>query len=224
MSFVPTATAVLNHWVRILAALEKKINRQSFETWLKPTRFSRIAGTTLFVRIPSAEFEHIGTKYGDLISEAIDNLGLEIENVTFETPQQDPDAHRVREDGGFAPVPSHSANAPRPNGRASSAPPAAGLEQARFDWNTAAQLNPRYQFDGFVAGSGNQFAFAAAQAVAERPSKAYNPLFIYGGVGMGKTHLLHAIGHEIKRRMRRLATCRQKSSSTSLSIRSATTA
>ena len=201
MSFVPTATAVLNHWVRILAALEKKINRQSFETWLKPTRFSRIAGTTLFVRIPSAEFEHIGTKYGDLISEAIDNLGLEIENVTFETPQQDPDAPRVREDGGFAPVPSHSANAPRPNGRANSAPPAAGLEQARFDWNTAAQLNPRYQFDGFVAGSGNQFAFAAAQAVAERPSKAYNPLFIYGGVGMGKTHLLHAIGHEIKRRM-----------------------
>jgi chromosomal replication initiator protein len=201
MSFVPTATAVLNHWVRILAALEKKINRQSFETWLKPTRFSRIAGTTLFVRIPSAEFEHIGGKYGDLIAEAIDNLGLDIENVAFETPQQDPDAPRLREDGGFAPVPSHSASAPRSNGRANSAPPAPSLEQARFDWNTAAQLNPRYQFDGFVPGSGNQFAFAAAQAVAERPSKAYNPFFVYGGVGMGKTHLLHAIGHEIKRRM-----------------------
>ncbi len=60
MSFVPTATAVLNYWVRILAALEKKINRQSYDTWLKPTRFSHIAGETLFVRIPSAEFQHIG--------------------------------------------------------------------------------------------------------------------------------------------------------------------
>ena len=56
MSFVPTATAVLNYWVRILGALEKKINRQSYETWLKPTRFSHLAGKTLFVRIPSADF------------------------------------------------------------------------------------------------------------------------------------------------------------------------
>jgi len=198
MSFVPTASAVLNQWVRILGALEKKINRQSFETWLKPTRFARVVGKTLYVRIPSAQFEHIGDKYADLIEEAIERLGLEIDSVEFETPQQDPAAQRVREDGGFAPVPSHSANAPRANGRAATIP---GTEQARFDWNSASQLNPRYQFDGFVAGAGNQFALAAAMAVAERPSKAYNPLFLYGGVGMGKTHLMHAIGHEVKRRL-----------------------
>ena len=200
MSFVPTATAVLNQWVRILGALEKKINRQSFETWLKPTRFSRVVGKTLFVRIPSAQFEHIGDKYADLIEEAIEKLALDIDTVEFETPQQDPAALRVREDGGFAPVPSHSANAPRGSATRGSGP-APGTEQARFDWNTASQLNPRYQFDGFVAGSGNQFALAAAVAVAERPSKAYNPLFLYGGVGMGKTHLMHAIGHEVKRRL-----------------------
>jgi chromosomal replication initiator protein len=210
MSFVPTATAVLNYWVRILAALEKKINRQSFETWLKPTRFSHLAGRTLFVRIPSSDFQHVGDRYADLIQEAIDNLGLDIDTVTFTTPQQDPSTPKVREDGGFAPLPSHSPNAPRtgsssgmpsrsPSG-SSVAAQAPAQEQARFDWNSAAQLNPRYQFDAFVIGSGNQFAMAAAQAVAERPSKAYNPLFLYGGVGMGKTHLMHAVGHDVKRR------------------------
>ncbi len=79
--------------------------------------------------------------------------------------------------------------------------------QQRFDWDSAAQLNPKCTFDGFVIGSGNQFAHAAARAVAERPSKAYNPLFLYGGVGMGKTHLMQAIGHEIKRREPQMAIC-----------------
>ena len=205
MSFVPTATAVLNQWVRILAALEKKINRQSYETWLKPTRFSHIAGKTLYVRIPSAEFQHLGEKYADLIQEAIDNLALDIDSVVFTTPAQDPSAPRVREDGGFAPVSSHNSNAPysrRTYGATAPMP-----EQSRFDWSTASQLNPRYQFDAFVIGSGNQFAMAAAQAVAERPSKAYNPLFIYGGVGMGKTHLMHAIGHDVKRRQPQASIC-----------------
>ena len=195
MSFVPVSTAVLNQWVRVLGALEKKINRQSFETWLKPTRFSHIDGKTMHVRIPSADFQHIGDRYGDLIHEAIDNLGLQIEEVVFQAPAPDP-ARAVREDGGFAPQPSHSLNAPR-SGRQNSAA-GVGPEQSRFDWTTASQLNPRYQFDTFVIGSGNQFANAAANAVAEKPSKAYNPLFLYGGVGMGKTHLLHAIGQQIK--------------------------
>jgi chromosomal replication initiator protein len=202
MSFVPVPAAVLNQWVRILGALEKKINRQSFETWLKPTRFSHINGRTLHVRIPSEEFQHVGERYADLIGEAIDNLGLELDQVVFQTPPPEP-AARVREDGGFAPQPSHSQNAPRRNGLSGSSGSSAGgpgPEQARFDWNTAAQLNPRYQFDCFVIGSGNQFAAAASHAVAERPSKAYNPLFLYGGVGLGKTHLMQAIGHLVKAR------------------------
>jgi chromosomal replication initiator protein len=193
MSFVPVPAAVLNQWVRILGALEKKINRQSFETWLKPTRFSHIDGRTLHVRIPSEEFEHVGTKYADLIGEAIDVLGLELDQVVFDVPPPEATV-RLREDGGFAPQPAHSQNAPRRNFNP------AGPEQSRFDWNTAAQLNPRYQFDSFVVGSGNQFAHAASQAVAERPSKAYNPLFLYGGVGLGKTHLMQAIGHLVKAR------------------------
>ncbi len=208
MSFVPTATtAVLTPWVRILAALEKKISRQPFEKWLKPTRHSRVDGRTLYVAIPSTEFSIVGDRFGDLIQEAIENLGLDIDDVKFETPEKSPNAPRLRENGGFAPLPSHSPNAPRSNSSAPDRHPASQAhgnapspEQSRFDWNTASQLNPRNQFDAFVIGVGNQLAVAASQAVAERPSQVYNPLFLYGGVGMGKTHLMQAIGHDVKRR------------------------
>src|SRR6204780_1898227 len=179
-----------NPWSRILDALEKKINRHSYDTWLKPTRYSHASGGVLFVRVSTGEFRHAGDKYADLIQEAIDNLGLEFNDVKFVTPEDDPAATTVRHNGGLS-APS-AANAPA---------------QARFDWDSAAQLNPRYTFDAFVIGSGNQFAHAACQAVAERPSKAYNPLFLYGGVGMGKTHLMQAIGHEIKRRSPQAAIC-----------------
>src|ERR1700742_1476034 len=109
MSFEPVPATVLNQWVRILAALEKKINRQSYETWLKPTRFSHINNKTLFVRIPGPEFQHIADRYADLTHEAIDQLALEVDNFVFVTPQDDPTAPRVRDDGGFGPQSSHGA-------------------------------------------------------------------------------------------------------------------
>src|SRR5271163_3763952 len=205
LSFVATAPSVPNPWVRILGALEKKVNRQSFDTWLKPTRFSHITGRMLFVRVPTPEFQHIGDRYGDLIQEAIDAFHLEFDDVSFVIPQEDPASVRVREDGGFAPVPSHSAGAQRVGNRGLGAP--AVPQQAKFDWATAAQLNPRYTFDAFVIGNGNQFARAASEAVAERPSKSYNPLFSYGGAGIGKTHLMHAIGHEVKKRQPQCSVC-----------------
>ncbi len=188
---VPTPSLVPNPWLRILDALEKKINRHSYDTWLKPTRYSHSSGGILFVRVPTQEFRHVGDKYADLIQEALDNLGLEYQDVQFVTPEDDPAATPVRHDGGLSPR----------------MVPAVAVSQSRFDWDGAAQLNPRYTFDAFVIGSGNQFAHAACQAVAERPSKAYNPLFLYGGVGMGKTHLMQAIGHEVKRRMPQAAIC-----------------
>jgi chromosomal replication initiator protein len=188
---VPSLSPTPNPWLRILDALEKKINRHSYDTWLKPTRYSHSSGGILFVRVPTVEFRHVGDKYADLIQEAIDNLGLEFQDVKFVTPEDDPAATPVRHDGGLSTQPVAATHP----------------SQSRFDWDGAAQLNQRYTFDAFVIGSGNQFAHAACQAVAERPSKAYNPLFLYGGVGMGKTHLMQAIGHEIRRRLPQAAIC-----------------
>ena len=178
------ASVTPNPWLLILESLEKKVNRHSYDTWLKPTRFLQCDGHKIFVRVPTPEFQHIGEKYGDLIQEAIDNLGMNFADVEFVPAEPAPPPVEPRPNGG--------------NGQAAAAAPAL-MTQTRFDWDGAAQLNPRYTFDAFVIGSGNQFAYAAAQAVAERPSRAYNPLFLYGGVGMGKTHLMQAIGHEVKR-------------------------
>ena len=185
-----TAAIAPNPWTRVLGALEKKINRHSYDTWLKPTRFSHAQGNVMYVRVPTAEFRHIGEKYADLIQEAIENLDLGFEDVQFVTAaEENPAATPVRHDGGFA------------------AAAAAPGKQMPIDFDSAEQLNPKYTFDQFVTGSGNQFAHAAALAVAERPSKAYNPLFLYGGVGMGKTHLMQAIGHEVKKRQPQTSIC-----------------
>jgi chromosomal replication initiator protein len=211
MSLSTTAAAQVNPWMRILGALEKKVNRHSYETWLKPTRFSHAVGKVMFVRVPTPEFRHIGDKYGDLIFEAVDNLGLEFEDFQFVTVDEDPSV--VAQRPPSQPMPVQSVTHPvSGNGGMTGVPARAGIPgvgalQGRFDWDTAAQLNPKYTFDAFVIGSGNQFAHAAARAVAERPSKAYNPLFLYGGVGMGKTHLMQAIGQEVKKRTPEASIC-----------------
>ncbi|MGA2903769.1 MAG: chromosomal replication initiator protein DnaA [Candidatus Korobacteraceae bacterium] len=195
------AVAAANPWMRVLDALEKKVTRTSYETWLKPTRYDHAQGAILFVRVPNPEFCHIGERYGDLISEAFENLGLEFRDVEFVTAEEQRDGKAATKAASSA---GHQVAATSPP---SDQPVSGPVTQQRFDWDGAAQLNPRYTFDDFVIGTGNQFAHAAARAVAERPSKAYNPLFLYGGVGMGKTHLMQAIGHEIKVRQPEKSIC-----------------
>jgi chromosomal replication initiator protein len=185
-----------NPWVQVLDALEKKVNRTSYETWFKPTRYDHAQGPILFVRVPNPDFCHIGERYGDLISEAIENLGLDFRDVEF-----------VTEDEQSKTKSTASGDTHAEAALSSDKTPAGPATQQRFDWDGAAQLNPKYTFDDFVIGAGNQFAHAAARAVAERPSKAYNPLFLYGGVGMGKTHLMQAIGHEIKKKTPEKSIC-----------------
>ena len=164
----------MNAWQEVLSYLKTKVNSQSYQTWLRPTRFSHTADQTLVVRVPNREFqEWIHENYGSAIQDALQELPLGLKEVSYVF---DEGSEKKRsENGGVKP------------------------KQARLDFDSVEhQLNPRYRFDTFVVGSCNQFAHAAARAVAESPSKAYNPLFLYGDVGLGKTHLMQAIGHAIK--------------------------
>ncbi|MBI2154755.1 MAG: chromosomal replication initiator protein DnaA, partial [Candidatus Rokubacteria bacterium] len=158
-------------WTRLLSALEQKIPNAALDTWVRPSRLLAVEGDRLQIAAPNKfSRDWLAEHYlPALAAAAQDCLG------------GNPQVSIVVEE-------------------ASAAPPLAGEEAALAAPPAATTgLNPRYTFETFVVGSSNQFAQAACQAVAELPSKAYNPLFIYGGVGLGKTHLLHAVGHQIRR-------------------------
>jgi chromosomal replication initiator protein len=132
MSSLTTSAIIPNPWARILDALEKKINRHSYDTWLKPTRYSHASNGVLFVRIPTAEFRHVGDKYADLIQEAVDNLGLGYQDVKFVTAEDDPSNTPIRHNGGLS---AHGYPGNSSTGQASASQQAAtGLHpaQARF--------------------------------------------------------------------------------------------
>jgi len=170
----------MNTWEKILQHVERRVNPHSFATWFRPTRQEGIENGRLVVRVPTRLYrKRLTETYGQLLQAVLVEMGVPDTQFEFVCAETTP----VR---GAAP-----ANAP--------ARPPEG--QARLDFDsTEHQLNPRYTFESFVVGASNQFAHAAALAVAEQPSKAYNPLFLYGGVGMGKTHLMQAVGHLIKKR------------------------
>jgi chromosomal replication initiator protein len=176
-NFFPSETT-MNAWQEILGYLKGKVNTQSYQTWLRPTRFSHVNQEALVVRVPNREFQDwIQEHYGSLINEALSQLHVDVRKVEYV----------IEEASDKKPVELANREA----------------LQAKLDFESVDhQLNPRYTFDTFVVGNCNQFAHAAAQAVAETPAKAYNPLFLYGGVGLGKTHLMQAVGHMIKSKWR----------------------
>jgi chromosomal replication initiator protein len=186
-----------NVWDSILARVETKINRHSFYTWFKPSSFLSETGDLVRVRVPNPVFRDWLTKhYAGLINEALAELDRPMVQIEFvaETPAAGP----ISAAAEAAPVipaeeteEASEATAPDWVPAGDGAPPA----------NTApgVGLNLRYTFDTFVVGPSNQFAEAASRAVAEAPARSYNPLYIYGGVGLGKTHLMHAIGHYVLR-------------------------
>ncbi|RDI40870.1 chromosomal replication initiator protein DnaA [Falsibacillus pallidus] len=162
-------------WNKALADIEKKISKPSFDTWLKSTKAHSLQGDSLVITAPN-EFarDWLEGRYSQLISGVLyDITGEELE-IKFIIPQnQDEEEFEI-------PLPPKKVKKDE--------------DQTELPLN---MLNPKYTFDTFVIGSGNRFAHAASLAVAEAPAKAYNPLFIYGGVGLGKTHLMHAIGHYV---------------------------
>jgi len=155
-------------WARLLESVSHKVPPAAFDSWLRPCRLLAVEGDHLRIGAPNPfSRDWLAQHHLDALQHAAQEVVGGHPRVTIVV-----DETAVAE----------SAPAPMPTR-------AGGT-------GTAEGLNPRYTFDAFVVGSSNQFAQAACQAVAELPSRAYNPLFIYGGVGLGKTHLLHAVGHQ----------------------------
>ncbi|MBM3847789.1 MAG: chromosomal replication initiator protein DnaA [Verrucomicrobia bacterium] len=177
---MPSATI----WDQVLTRIEGQVGKHSFSTWFKPTSLLADGGQSLSIRVPNLLFvEWLPKHYSVVLAEALREVGRPDVKLVF-VPDGAP-----AEDEGRAPAVKTSAppefDEPPPPGDEAAAPPRAG------------SLIPRYTFDTFIVGPSNQFAHAACRAVAETPSRSYNPLFIHGGVGLGKTHLMHAIGHYV---------------------------
>ncbi len=157
-------------WDTVKAKLSTKLTAESFQNWFADTRLDSEDGDTLWVSVPSeAAKQYVEQEYSSLIQSAIRELKLPFRQVCY-TVRSSPCG------------PGEAAG----NGNHESGP-----------MDVAGQLNPRFTFGNFVVGSSNQFAHAAARAVADRPGRTYNPLFIHAGVGLGKTHLIHAVGHAL---------------------------
>ncbi len=163
-------------WQEALQYIQGKVPRQVYDTWFSPAHLDRIENSTAHIAVPNKFFgDWLSQHYGSLLAEAVatarggGNVGLTF--VTFQKPV----AHLVEPQA----VGNVSRSSNQGKGR------------------RGIQPNPKYTFKNFVVGAGNQFAHAACMAVAEQPGKTYNPLFIYGGVGLGKTHLLNAIGNHV---------------------------
>jgi len=166
-------------WGVVLQHVRKQVSPQSYETWFAPTRQVSSGIGSISVEVPNAFFKDwLIEHYSGQISLALKNIEKEQLTIDYQTParvEADPqdDIHAQDKRGAFR------------------------LFQNPFERAPAAKesnFNPRYTFDSFVIGGCNRFSHAAATAVAESPAKSYNPLFIYGGVGLGKTHLMQAIG------------------------------
>jgi chromosomal replication initiator protein len=183
--FVQMTTAIqlskereaVNLWEKFLERVKSRVSINTFNTWFQPTRLNRSDADMVYVQIPTTVFRQVLTRtYGEIVKAVFHELGVPAMRVQYVCTEEEPVA-------------------------AVAVAATASTKQSKLDFESSDhQLNTRYTFDSFVVGKSNEFAHAAARAVAEQPSKAYNPLFLYGGVGMGKTHLMHAIGHTIKQR------------------------
>jgi chromosomal replication initiator protein len=165
-----------NVWDAVLSRVETKVNKHSFYTWFKPTSFLAELDGTIRIRVPNPMFQNwLPKHYSAVLDEALAEVERRGSRLEFITDDALPER--------------------------SGPPPALEPNESLAGQRG---LGSRYSFDSFIVGPSNQFAHAACRAVAEAPSRSYNPLFIYGGVGLGKTHLMHAIGHYVLTQMSNL--------------------
>ncbi len=166
---------LMDAWSQILSLIGKRVSRNCYETWFLPLTLARFNADCVRISAPNENFRQwFLDHYAGVITDAV-------RDATGLSPQIEVSVAPAP----AAPIPVEKQSTQNPN-------------------ENPFPLNPRYTFASFVVGTSNQFARAAAMAVAEQPSRAYNPLYIYGGVGLGKTHLLHAIGHSILHRSPRM--------------------
>ena len=193
---MPSATI----WDQVLSRIEDQVGRHSFSTWFKPTSLLTDAGQTLSIRVPNLLFvEWLPKHYSVVLAEAMREVGRPEAKLVFvpEAAAQAPSAAAGRGgDNAFLSAEARDERAGLP-GDGPGQTPNILVTSSEPEPLRAGSLIPRYTFDTFIVGPSNQFAHAACRAVAETPSRSYNPLFIHGGVGLGKTHLMHAIGHYV---------------------------
>jgi chromosomal replication initiator protein len=188
----PAETRSDDLWNAIAGRLRDTLTDTTYDTWFGQARPHSISAERIVVEVPN-DFtrDWIEGHFLDVVMRAAADAGAKGAAVSFEvaerSAQRPPVAERVEDAPAVEPQPEFVRQ-----------------ETARVE--VEVELNPKYTFDLFVIGSSNRFAHAAALAVAEAPAQAYNPLFIYGGTGLGKTHLLQAIGHYVRQHSRRLTT------------------
>src|SRR6476620_3463443 len=180
-------------WRAALGELQVSLSPANFETWLRDTRLIDVDEQRFRIAVPNGfAKDWLESRYRSLISQTLARIvgySVQVEFVIGPTPES-PDGPAMNGSAGSA-------------GPATTTAPPAGPPQVRLEPTRVGGeggttfLNPRYTFSNFIVGSANRLAHAASLSVAERPGHAYNPLFLYGGVGLGKTHLMHAIGNQV---------------------------
>lgn len=207
-----TVAVDIGLWEKILGAVEGRMNPQSFATWFRPLQFDGCNNetSTITLRAPSQLIrEWVSSTYAQVLRDALAEADLANHRIEWNVADDEivsVDPAPEREDAPSAPAPAEPMTTASLFTLLEAAEPAR-LSQSPVSQGTAQidlSLNPKYSFGTFVVGSCNQFAHAATLAVAESPGTTYNPLYIYGGVGLGKTHLMHAAGHAIAERNRHL--------------------
>ena len=206
-------------WEGILDSIKNKLNNETFETWFRSIGFQGIETSRSVIRLRAPNElvrGWIASNFTSVVDQSLSELGLtgysvewslakDSDPLTLQTGKGEP----VRD--FVSPVDRTESRGPNlgypSTQRAESIPLHSGLPKAVEVPVFDPALNLKYSYDSFVVGSCNQFAHAASLAVAEAPGKTYNPLYLYGGVGLGKTHLMHACGHAIKQRNPHLKLC-----------------